>query len=145
MTTLPENQIAKLRETSKFVMSSYESLDVTDVINRIHIFTGRDLKRSIAGLKLMIEHELIPKSFITSANKLPKIEKLVDVAWPLIGTFDAELVGEKQRTENAKHQVASVGHVSDGPTDDADEDPMQDEPVAATTSTADRFGLSADF
>lgn len=145
MTTLPENQIAKLRETAKFVMSSYASLDVTDVINRIHIFTGRDLKRSIAGLKLMIEQELIPQNFITSANKLPKIEKLIDVAWPLIGTFDAELVGEKQRTENAKYQVASDGHVSDGPTDDPDEDPMHDEQAPATASTADRFGLSADF
>ncbi len=87
-----EKQLAALTELAKGVTSDYKSLEITEILNRINYITGRDLKKCIDGFKLMFRLGLIKADFVLNSHKLPKIEAMVGLAFPLIVSLDAEFV-----------------------------------------------------
>jgi len=100
-------QLAKLTEIAKQVIAKYESLELIEILNRIHFITGLDYQRCIAGFKKMFKHGLIKPEFVLNAQRLPQLEKTIERAFPLIDAMKAEVVG--------------VSEVLDGPTDDPEE------------------------
>lgn len=115
-------QLAKMTDIAKQVVGAYPSLELLEILNRIHFITGFDYQRCISGFKKMFAHGLIRPEFVLNAQRLPALEKTIERAFPLIDAMKAEVVG--------------VSEVLDGPTDEADEQ---------GTTGLDLSHLNADF
>ena len=102
-------QLAAISDLAQLVKSNYASMDIAEILNRIHYITGKDYARVIAGFKMMFQHNLISSEFVINAHKLPSIEKAIDKIFPLIVAIDGEITKVEAIPEN-------------GPTDEADEE-----------------------
>lgn len=126
---LNSEQLAALTDLAHGVKQDYASLEITEILNRIHYITGRDFKQCIAGFKLMFSVGLFPSDFILRAHLLPKIEAMIDKTFPLIVAMEGELV--------------KVDEMNEGPKDDVDEIAEQQSIGAPETQTL--FNLDSNF
>lgn len=110
-----ETQARKaLAELATQVKSDYPSLDIAEVLNRIHFITGRDFAKCVDGFKLMFAEKLITADFVTSIEKLSAYERMTSHPnFPLLDPLDPELVPQ-----------TSMQFTSDGPRDDEDDEPV---------------------
>lgn len=110
--TLTEQQQKAMAEMAIKVKGTYASLDIVDVLNRIHLLTNRNYQKCIEGLKMFLSAGLIKPDFVVNLHRLEALSKVTDKAMPLMDSLGMQLVSVND------HEPV---HVSDGPTDDEDE------------------------
>lgn len=113
---------AALAELATQVKSNYESLDIVEVLNRIHYITGRPFPKVIEGYKFLTKLNLISPEFVLNAHKLPAIERTVNKVFPLIDAMDAVIVSAEALPpkETTRAEIIHATAMPDGPTDDDD-------------------------
>lgn len=78
METIDPRKLKALQELAPKVLSNLGAQDVGEMINRIHYITGRNLKDSIQGYKLLRFHKLIPDNLVNELHLEQKYLELVN-------------------------------------------------------------------
>lgn len=124
MDALTPEQLVNLQDIATKVRSNYTALDITEILNRIHFVTGRDFKRCIIGLKMILARGMFPNGFVLCANKLPKLETMINQNFPIIEALGLEFVDAATSMKNEKlthviqHDEADVLDGTDNPDED---------------------------
>lgn len=92
MKELTPAQLENLKTLASQVKAEYQGLDITDILNRIHLITNRGYDKCIEGFKLMMREGLITAPFVRNLERLPSLEKAIVKSMPIMETFDAQIV-----------------------------------------------------
>lgn len=117
MKELTPAQLENLKTLAGQVKGDYAELDITDILNRIHLITNRGYDKCIEGFKIMMREGLITAPFVRNLERLPSLEKAIVKAMPIMDALDAKIVkaGEFESLGKVTQVVTSI---LDGPPDD---------------------------
>lgn len=66
-----------LEDLALKVRSNYQSMNIGEIINRVHYITGRNMKSSIEGYKILRAKKLIPDNFVKELDREKRYLELV--------------------------------------------------------------------
>lgn len=116
-------QLENLKMLANHVKGDHAELDITDILNRIHLITNKGYDRCIEGFKLMMRGGLITAPFVRNLERLPSLEKVIVKSMPIMETFDAKIM-KAGEFESLGKVTQVVTPILDGPPDDEPE-PMR--------------------